>query len=66
MGLAIQDGRLYYSTRNGAAQDGPQIWSVGIAQDGSFAADPRWELDVPAQPAHLIATEQRRSTAART
>ena len=49
-GLAVQAGRLFYSARNGAATDGPQIWSVGIAQDGSFAADARWELDVPAQP----------------
>ena len=49
-GLAMSDGRLYYSARNGAAAEGPQIWSVGIAKDGSFATDPRWELDVPAQP----------------
>jgi hypothetical protein len=43
-GLAINDGRLYYSV-----SAGPQIWSVGIQSDGSFATDPRWELDVPAQ-----------------
>ena len=49
-GLAVHEGRLYYSARNGAATEGPQIWSVGIQQDGSFAADARWELDVPAQP----------------
>ena len=49
-GLAVWQGRLYYSTRNGDAKDGPQIWSVGLATDGGFAADPRWELDVPAQP----------------
>ena len=49
-GLAVQGERLFYSTRNGAATEGPQIWSVGIQQDGSFASDPRWELDVPAQP----------------
>ena len=47
-GLAVHRGRLYYSV---AAV--PQIWSVGIAQDGSFAPDPRWELDVPAQSAPL-------------
>src|ERR1700688_979330 len=47
-GLAVQDGRLYYSVAAG-----PQIWSVGIASDGSFAADPRWELDIPAQAAAL-------------
>jgi len=49
-GLAVHEGRLFYSARNGAAAEGPQIWSVGIAQDGGFAADARWELDVPAQP----------------
>lgn len=49
-GLVVQAGRLFYSARNGSATEGPQIWSVGIQQDGSFAADARWELDVPAQP----------------
>jgi hypothetical protein len=49
-GLAVQAGRLFYSARNGAAAEGPQIWSVGIQQDGSFAGDARWELDVPAEP----------------
>jgi hypothetical protein len=49
-GLAVHEGRLFYSARNGSATEGPQIWSVGIMLDGSFAADPRWELDVPAQP----------------
>ena len=47
-GLAVHDGRLYYSVVSG-----PQIWSVGIARDGSFANDPRWELDVPAQAGPL-------------
>jgi hypothetical protein len=47
-GLAVNEGRLYY-----AVAAGPQIWSVGIEQDGSFAADPRWELDVPAQSGPL-------------
>jgi uncharacterized repeat protein (TIGR01451 family) len=49
-GVAVQAGRLYYSARNGSATDGPQIWSVGIAQDGSFAADTRLEVEVAAQP----------------
>jgi hypothetical protein len=49
-GLAVQESRLFYSVRNGSATDRPQIWSVGIQQDGSFASDPRWELDVPGQP----------------
>ena len=47
-GLAVHEDRLYY-----AVVAGPQIWSVGIASDGSFAADPRWELDVPAQAGPL-------------
>jgi uncharacterized repeat protein (TIGR01451 family) len=47
-GLAVHQGRLYYSVAAG-----PQIWSVGIARDGSFANDPRWELDVPAQAGPL-------------
>jgi von Willebrand factor type A domain/Domain of unknown function DUF11 len=49
-GLAVQTGRLFYSARNGAATDGPQIWSVGIAQDGSFGTDVRLEVEVAAQP----------------
>ena len=47
-GLAVHEGRLYYSVVSG-----PQIWSVGIERDGSFAADPRWEIDVPAQAGPL-------------
>ena len=44
-GLALHEGRLFYSVA-----EGPQVWSVGILKDGGFADDPRWELDVPAQP----------------
>ena len=44
-GLAVHNGRLYY-----AVAAGPQIWSVGINLDGSFAGDPRWELDVTGLP----------------
>ena len=40
-GMAVHSGRLYY-----AVADGPQVWSVGINLDGSFASDARWELDV--------------------
>ena len=47
-GLAVHQGRLYYSVTSG-----PQIWSVGIARDGRFANDPRWELDIPAQAGPL-------------
>jgi hypothetical protein len=44
-GLALHEGRLFYSVA-----EGPQVWSIGIQKDGGFADDPRWELDVPAQP----------------
>ena len=47
-GLAVHEDRLYYSVVSG-----PQIWSVGIERDGNFAADARWELDVPAQTGPL-------------
>ncbi|HEY0299820.1 MAG TPA: hypothetical protein VGC36_00690 [Rhizomicrobium sp.] len=40
-GLAVHDGRLYYAVADG------QIWSVGLKDDGDFAADPRKEIDVP-------------------
>ncbi len=46
--LAVHEDRLYYSV-----VAGPQIWSVGIEPDGSFASDPRWELDIPAQAGAL-------------
>ena len=40
-GMAVHGDRLYY-----APEDGPQVWSIGINPDGTFANDPRWELDV--------------------
>ncbi|HEX8168224.1 MAG TPA: hypothetical protein VF601_20850 [Beijerinckiaceae bacterium] len=43
-GLAVHDGRLFYSVSNGP--EPTQIWSVGLRQDGGFAGDARWELDV--------------------
>ena len=49
-GIAVQAGRLFYSVRNGSASEAPQIWSVGLAQDGSFGSDARLEVDVTAQP----------------
>lgn len=42
-GLAMHGGRLYYAVGEAA-----EIWSVGIARDGGFAGDPRWELTVTA------------------
>ena len=49
-GIAVQAGRLFYSVQNGSATEGPQIWSVGIAQDGGFGTDARLEIEVAAQP----------------
>lgn len=43
-GLAVHDGRLYY-----AVAAGPEIWSVGISADGSFASDPRREVEINAE-----------------
>ncbi len=40
-GLAVRDGRLYYTTRKPL-----KVWSVGIRDDGSFADDVRAELDI--------------------
>ncbi|MGD0866035.1 MAG: hypothetical protein ABSA49_10825 [Rhizomicrobium sp.] len=42
-GLAVRGGRLFY-----AVADGPQIWSVGIRPDGSFAHDAHYEVGAPA------------------
>ncbi|MEM7636169.1 MAG: hypothetical protein AAF299_16510 [Pseudomonadota bacterium] len=44
-GMAQHQGRLYY-----AVADGPQIWSVGIGEDGSFSGDARLELIVADLP----------------
>jgi hypothetical protein len=44
-GMAAYGGRLFYTAATG--QTGlPQVWSVGIRLDGTFAPDARWELDV--------------------
>lgn len=40
--VAVYQQRVFYSVY------GSQIWSVGIASDGSFANDPRLEVEVPA------------------
>jgi hypothetical protein len=39
-GMAMHDGRLYYAVAGGL-----QVWSISIANDGTFANDARWELD---------------------
>lgn len=48
--LALHGGRLFYSVRNGASGEAPQIWSVGLARDGAFESDARLEVEIPAQP----------------
>ena len=42
-GLAVYGGRLFY-----AVAEGPQIWSVGINPNGSFADDARSEISITA------------------
>jgi hypothetical protein len=44
-GMALYGGRLYY-----AVAAGPEVWSVGINLDGTFAGDPRREIDVVGTP----------------
>jgi hypothetical protein len=43
-GVAAHGGRVYYAVGEKA-----EIWSVGLTNDGSFAADARWELTVDAE-----------------
>ena len=50
--VAVQNGRLYYSVA-----EGPQIWSVGINSDGSFADDARFEIDVADTPKGNVITD---------
>jgi hypothetical protein len=50
-GMAMRGGRVYYSVA-GSDAGVPQIWSVGVKLDGTFAGNPRWELDV----AFLVST----------
>lgn len=44
-GMAVRGDRLYY-----AVADGPQVWSVGIADDGRFTGDARLEFDAGMVP----------------
>ena len=48
--VAVQNGRLYYSVA-------PQIWSVGLNPDGSFADDARLEIDAKDTPASNVITD---------
>ncbi|TIR82045.1 MAG: hypothetical protein E5X19_30190, partial [Mesorhizobium sp.] len=47
--VAYHGGRLYYSVGEKA-----EIWSVGIASDGGFGRDPRWELTVKADQDYAV------------
>jgi hypothetical protein len=51
-GLAVHDGRLYYSVT-----EGPQIWSVGLNEDGGFGDDARTELDLAGQVVPFAVTD---------
>ena len=48
-GLAVHGDRLYYAVGEAA-----EIWSVGIARDGAFTGDPRWELTVASDAPHAV------------
>ena len=49
--LAVQSNRLYYSVA-----EGPEIWSVGIGDDGNFANDAKRELAVAGTPTGNLIT----------
>jgi hypothetical protein len=49
--LNVHGGRLYYSV-----DGGPEIWSVGLNTDGTFASDPRLEVSVKAEEALPVAS----------
>ncbi len=44
-GMAVHNDRLFYAVAGGL-----QVWSIGINIDGTFANDPRRELDATALP----------------
>lgn len=48
-GMAVQGRRLYYTVA-----EGPEVWSVGLADDGSFLGDARIEVGVTASEAGII------------
>ena len=47
--VSYHGGRVYYSVGEKS-----EIWSVGIARDGTFAGDPRWELTVKADKDYAV------------
>ncbi|MFT5511524.1 MAG: hypothetical protein ACI89J_004626, partial [Hyphomicrobiaceae bacterium] len=48
-GLAVSSRRLFYSVA-----EGPEIWSVGINEDGTFTKDAKVEIEVKAQTADPV------------
>jgi hypothetical protein len=48
-GVAVHGGRLYY-----AVGDAGDVWSVDILEDGTFAAEARWELTVKAEKEYPV------------
>lgn len=53
IGVAVRDGRLYYSV-NGTS---PQIWSVGINDDGSFGKNARLEIETGVEDGSPMITD---------
>ena len=53
-GLVVRVDRLYY-----AVAEGPQIWSVGLRVDGTFAGDAQLELEVPGPSTEIEITQIR-------
>jgi hypothetical protein len=47
--LSVHNGRLYYSV-----DEGPEIWSVGLGEDGAFAEDARSELAVDTEQPVIV------------
>lgn len=50
--LARHKDRLFYSVA-----EGPELWSVGISDDGSFAGDARLEIDLGGTPSDAPITK---------
>jgi hypothetical protein len=49
LALAVHEGRLFYSVAEGG-----QIWSVGLAPDGSFLGEARLEAEAPVEAGSVV------------
>ncbi len=47
--LTVHNGRLYYSVA-----EGPEVWSVGLEDDGSFKSDVRFEAGIESQKPYPV------------